>query len=162
MFVAINTLFNGNQAGYIELSINNIILYSLIVMLSIIMFILFHEYLHGIGFRIDREVIKKDIKFGFSKKLMAPYCVCKKPNKITSTRISLMLPIFVICFPMFIAGLIIDNVGLLFFASFCLSGSSGDIYYLWKLRKEQKDHYMFEASVYNENLLGFHVFKKVD
>lgn len=125
-------------------------------------FIVVHELLHGISFVLDKNITWKNIKFGLVLKSGMAYCISTVPVKVNISKISLMMPVYVVCLPMIIIGIILNDAALAVAGIFYLSGSAGDIYYMWKLRKTDKNLYMFEempvASGYE---VGYLLYKKI-
>jgi len=131
-------------------------------MVSFIAFIIVHELLHGISFVLFGKVGFKNIQYGIVLKSGVAYCISLVPVRVWASRLSLMMPVYAVCLPMYIYSLLAQDflftiVALLFF-----TGSVGDIYYMWKLRKTNKDLYMFEEAPTSKGYkIGYLLFKKV-
>ena len=131
--------------------------------LSFLVFIVVHEWLHGISFRIWNKNTKEQIKFGIVLKSGMAYCISTIPVKVGPSRISLMMPVYAVCIPMYILALVFQDVALGILAILFLSGSVGDFYYMWKLRKTNKDLYMYEEMPSNTGYeVGYILYKKID
>jgi len=116
----------------------------LIVLLAFLVFIVVHELLHGISFAIFGKVKGKNIKFGIVLKSGLAYCISQVPVKVSASRLSLMMPVYAVCLPMYIYGLVSQNVIIAIVSLLFFTGSIGDLYYMWKLRKTDKNLYMYE------------------
>lgn len=124
-------------------------------------FVVVHELLHGIAFRFFGKISKEDIVFGVKLKSGVAYCVSKIPVSVYASRLSLMMPVYVICLPLYVLSFILGDVWLGMYAILLFSGSVGDIYYMWKLRKEDKDYYMYETMPTESGYeIGYLLFKK--
>ncbi len=134
-----------------------------VLIVGFILYIVVHELLHGAAFMLFNRNTKQELKFGFEKKSGMAYCISTTPVKVPAARLSLMMPIYVVCIPMFVLGIVFNDIVLQVISIFFVSGSSGDVYYMWKLRKASKDHYMFEemptATGYE---IGYKLYKKID
>lgn len=108
------------------------------------------------------KVPKKDIAFGVVLKSGVAYCISKIPVTVKASRLSLMMPVYIICIPLYIIAIIFNNVGLALYTVVLFSGSVGDIYYMWKLRKTDKNLYMFEKMPSKTGYeIGYLLFKKI-
>lgn len=126
------------------------------------LFVVVHELLHGIAFRFFGKISKEDIVFGVKLKSGVAYCVSKIPVSVYASRLSLMMPVYVICLPLYVLSFILGDVWLGMYAILLFSGSVGDIYYMWKLRKEDKDYYMYETMPTESGYeIGYLLFKKI-
>lgn len=134
-----------------------------VLLMGFVLFIVVHELLHGMSFVLDNDVTWKNIKFGVVLKSGMAYCISKVPVKVTISRISLMMPVYVVCAPMIIVGVILSNAALAIAGVLYLSGSVGDFYYMWKLRKTKGDFYMFEEMPSKSGYeVGYLLYKKVN
>lgn len=126
-------------------------------------FIVIHELLHGFAFMLFNGEKWDKLKFGLVLKSGVAYCISTVPVKIRASRLSLMMPVYAFCLPMMIIGIVIGNFPLVLFGWLYMTGSSGDVYYMWKLRKTSTEYYMFEemptASGYE---IGYCLYKKID
>lgn len=135
----------------------------IIFLLSFIVFIVVHELLHGLAFMVFNKNKKKELKFGLELKSGMAYCISTVPVQVGAGRLSLMMPVYVICIPLYIIAIITGNLWLLIAAVCFLSGSTGDFYYMWKLRKTSKDLYMFEEMPTKSGYeIGYLLYKKVN
>jgi len=116
----------------------------LLLMLSFIAYIFVHEFLHGLAFRIAGKVPWKHISYGVVVKSGMAYCISEVPVPLSASRISLLAPFVLVCVPVIAFSIIFGNIALLIAGAFYTSGSAGDFWYLWILRKKPKDLYMIE------------------
>lgn len=120
------------------------LLWVFLALVSFLVYVIVHEYLHGLAFRLFNGNTKAQVKFGISWQSAMAYCISTVPVKVKAARLSLMMPVYVVCIPIFVLALILQNAWLGVLAMYYFSGSVGDIYYMWKLRKTTKDKYMHE------------------
>ena len=108
---------------------DNYVFYSDIVSLFIFMIIwlIIHEILHGIGFSIFKCVDKRSITFGMFLEKGIFYCMCKQniPKKVILT--SLFFPVTIIGVVTLIIGMIINSYILVFLSVLNIVSSIGDI-----------------------------------
>ncbi len=91
------------------------------------------------------------------------YCISTVPNTVRTSRISLMMPIYVIIIPMAIISVLTGNKYLAILTAAFFSGSAGDLWYMWTLRKYSKDLYILEEEpVDKEYEIGYYVLEKLD
>ena len=92
-----------------------------------IIWLLIHEILHGIGFAIFKEVNPKNITFGMYLEKGVFYCMCKQNigKKVILT--SLLFPIIIIGFITLTIGMIINNYELVYLSILNIVSSIGDI-----------------------------------
>ena len=139
-----------------------------IILLFILIFgffpyIVIHELLHGLAFVIFNKTSWKDLKFGIVIKSGMAYCISTVPVKVNPARLSLMMPIYLFCIPMMIFGIILNEVHIVLFSFLYFTGSTGDLYYMWKLRKTSKEFYMFEEMPTKSGYeVGYLLYKKID
>jgi hypothetical protein len=149
------------RSGSFELSFKSFVILVL-YLIGFIVFAVIHELLHGGAFMLFGKVQKKDIAFGVVLKSGVAYCISKIPVTVKASRLSLMMPIYVICIPLYVIAIIINNFGLGLYTIILFSGSVGDIYYMWKLRKTDKNLYMFENMPNKSGYeIGYLLFKKL-
>lgn len=130
---------------------------------SFIVFILVHELVHGLAFRVAGKVSWKNITYGVVVKSGMAYCISEVPVKLRASRISLLAPLVVICLPVIAYGIAAGNLGILIMGAFFASGSSGDLWYIWILRRKSKDLYMIEEKPENgEYKLGCYLVRSAD
>lgn len=135
---------------------------SLLYFASFFGYIIIHELLHGVSFFIFGKVGIRNLKFGVIIKSGVAYCNSLVPVKVWAARLSLMMPIYIICLPLYIYSLFAQNLILTILAILYFTGSLGDLYYMWKLRKTDKNLYMFEEAPSSKGFrIGFLVLKKI-
>lgn len=135
----------------------------LFFIVAFVVFILAHELVHGLAFRVAGKVSWKNITYGVVVKSGMAYCITEVPVKLRASRISLLAPLVVICLPIIIYAIAAGNVGLLIMGAFFVSGSSGDLWYIWILRRKSKNLYMIEEKPKNgEYKLGCYLVRPID
>ncbi|MBN2604654.1 MAG: DUF3267 domain-containing protein [Bacilli bacterium] len=148
-------MFGESMVG--ELNIINVFLF----LLSFILFIVVHELLHGMAFMLFGKVKSKHIKFGLILKSGVAYCISTVPVKVWASRLSLMMPVYVVCLPLYVYSIFSHNIIILIASLLYFTGSIGDIYYMWKLRNTDRNTYMFEeAPTAKGYKIGYLLFQK--
>ena len=133
------------------------------VLFSFLLYVVIHELLHGWAFKLFNKNSKQQLKFGIIFKSGMAYCISTIPVKVDAARLSLMMPIYVICLPMYIIAIITQTSWLGYVAVLFASGSVGDFYYMWKLRKTSKDLYMYEEMPTKSGYeVGYVLYKKIE
>ena len=92
-----------------------------------IIWLIIHEILHGIGFSIFKEVKLSNITFGMYLEKGVFYCMCKQNISKKVILTSLLFPITIIGFITLIIGMIINNYELVFLSILNIVSSIGDI-----------------------------------
>lgn len=134
-----------------------------IFFVSFILYIVVHELLHGLAFVLFGKVKIKELKFGIVLKSGMAYCVSTVPVQIKSAKISLMMPVYVVCIPLYVYSIVVSNILIAFVALMYFSGSIADLYYMLKVRKYDKNLYLFEElSSKNGYDIGFKVYEKIE
>ena len=97
-------------------------------MVVYILFIfLIHEVLHGVGFKIIGKVPWKNIKIGFNKKFMAPFCTCKDLVMTKRQYIAVMLlPNVVLSLLTLIIMIKSNNLFWAFISGYVIGSGAGD------------------------------------
>lgn len=147
--------FKGEHSG--SFSIPGAILF----LASFVVFVLVHEGLHGLSFMIFGKIKAKNIRYGVMLKSGVAYCISLVPISVWASRLSLMMPIYAVCLPLYIYGLVTQNLALTILSLLYLTGSVGDIYYMWKLRKTPRNLYMYENPPTTHGYeIGYLLFRK--
>ncbi|PAF23168.1 hypothetical protein CHH49_01005 [Terribacillus saccharophilus] len=107
--------------------------------------IVLHELLHGIGFIVFGRVRYSQVKYGFSWKDGAAYAHCMEPIKVSAYRVSLLLPVIVTGLLPLLISYIVGNGVLLAVSVILTAGGIGDWLIFRSLRKYKasqfvKDH----------------------
>lgn len=150
--------------GSFEMDINGLgsTIVFFVFIFSFLVYVVVHELLHGISFVLFGKVKIKELKFGVIWKSGMAYCISTVPVKIGAARISLMMPVYAVCIPLYILGILMDSFGISLLAILFLSGSIADFYYMWASRKASKDYYMFEEMPTVKGYeIGYRLYKKV-
>lgn len=95
----------------------------LIFIILLYLYLLLHELIHGIGFRLE----SKNIKFGISLEKGVLYTLCQDEISKKCALISMLLPTIILSFIAYPLGIIINNSWLCYLAVFNLSGAVGDL-----------------------------------
>ena len=111
------------------------------IVLYIILFIFTHEMLHGIGFRYICGASWKNIRYGFNKKYLTPFCSCKdlvtERNKFIGV---IMLPTIILGISTTIITYYSNNLFWTIVLGYVFSGGGGDIYMAYLIFKYPKTY----------------------
>ena len=99
----------------------------LTLIVLMILWLMLHEILHGVGFVLFKEVNRKNIVFGMALEKGVFYCMCKQKISRQVIFTSLLFPFTIIGVITFILGVIIDNGLLVYLSMANIVGSIGDI-----------------------------------
>ena len=142
-FTAVNII--GVDEKMSVLSFTQLLIYALAFLISFIIFIVAHEYVHYLAYRFFGKIPKYKLKFGLVLKSGMAYCIALEPVTIKASRLSLMMPIYLLVIPSLIAAIVLQNGFIVFLTAMFASGSGGDLWYIWTLRKYSADKYIIEA-----------------
>jgi len=132
-------------------------------LLSFLVFVVIHELLHGITFVLFSKNKWSTMKFGISVKSGVAYCISLVPVKLPRAKLSLMMPIYAVCLPIYIYAIITNDFALAILGVLLASGSVGDFYYMWKLHRISNKLYMYEELPTKTGYeIGFHIFEKIE
>ena len=104
----------------------------------IMLYLMFHEILHSIGYYIYGAKYK-NIIYGIQLEKGIFYCLCKQNINRKNIMNSLMYPLFYIGIVTYILSFIFNSSYLLILSIFNLSGCVGDIFTFIFIRKLDKD-----------------------
>jgi hypothetical protein len=113
---------------FVDISIGMVIL-----LLSIIT----HELLHGLGWSIYAKKGWKSISFGVNWKFFTPYCHCNEPLLLNQYRFGTVVPAIVLGIIPSIIAIITGHPGLMAFGFFFTFAAGGDFLILWLIRDEK-------------------------
>lgn len=109
------------------------------IILYTILFIFAHELLHGIGFRYICGASWKNIRYGFIKKYLTPYCTCKdlvtERNRFIGV---ILLPTIILGIVTAIITYYSNNLFWTIVWGYVFSGGAGDIYMAYDIFKYPK------------------------
>ena len=135
----------------------------LLILASFAVYIFIHEFIHGVVFRHAGGIAWKDISYGAAIKSGMAYCISDVPVNLRASRISLIAPFIIVCVPIIVCSVIISSLPMLLAGALFTTGSAGDFWYLWILRKKPADMFMLEEKPKDkEYTLGCYVLKKAD
>ncbi len=101
--------------------------------LFLAVFVILHELVHAAFFLPACEGGRKSIIFGV--KQLTPFCHCEEILTLQAYRRSCLAPLWVICLPVAVLSLFIPNWELFLLTLIMISGSGGDLWIVWVLRK---------------------------
>lgn len=124
-------------------------------------YVVVHELLHGLTFALGSKHGFRSIRFGLELKQGLAYCISLVPVPVRRARLSLMMPLYVVCLPLYVYAFITGSFGLAVVAVLMAVGSVGDIYYMWLLRGVKKGLYMMEDLPSKTGYeIGFYLYEK--
>lgn len=160
-FIVLNVM--GVHGQQFEFGMTNALVYMVIIIISFVLFIVAHEYVHYLTYRYIGKTEKDKIKFGLALKTGMAYCIALSPNTIKVSRLSLMMPFYVLVIPFIILAVALQSGLLIFIAALFASGSAGDFWYMWTLRKDSKDKYIIESVPQDSEYdIGYIVLEKLN
>ena len=134
-----------------------------LILAAFAVYIFVHEFIHGLVFRLAGGVAWKDISYGAAIKSGMAYCISDVPVNLRVSRFSLIAPFIIVCVPLIACSIVIGNLPILIAGALFTTGSAGDFWYLWILRKKQAEMYMMEEKPKNkEYTLGCYVLKQAE
>lgn len=101
-----------------------------------------HELLHGLGWMFYAKKRWQSIKFGINWKFLTPYCHCNEPLRLSAYRFGSLLPGIVLGIIPSALAMIIGNLWLLAFGFFFTFAAGGDFLMLWLLRHEKSSNFI--------------------
>ena len=107
-----------------------------ILVISMILWLMLHEVIHGIGFSLFPEVNKKNIVFGMALEKGVFYCMCKQKISKKVILTSLLFPFTFIGVITLVWGMAINNYMLVVLSILNIAGAIGDLvmtYYFLKV-----------------------------
>ena len=156
-------LLNDGVLPPINLSIGGFIIDMLIIFASFIVYAAIHEFAHYLAYKIIGNTKKANMKIGIAPKSGMAYCIALSPNTVRASRWSLMMPIYTLIIPLSVIAVILQSTFFIFLVSLYASGSAGDIWYMWTMRKDTPDKYIIEAlPESSEYDVGYLVMEKIN
>ena len=98
-----------------------------LLLILMVLWLMFHEVLHGIGFGLFHEVDKKNIVFGMQLEKGVFYCMCKQKISKKVILTSLLFPFTFIGVVTLIWGMMIHSYYLVMLSILNISGAVGDL-----------------------------------
>lgn len=135
----------GPAQNMVSFSFLKLLFYMVFFFAAFAIFIAAHEYVHYLAYRVFGKVKKQNFKFGLVLKSGMAYCISLQPSTVKVSRISLMMPLYVLVIPLFIISVVLKNNFIAFLTAMFAGGSAGDLWYIWTLRKYPKDKYIIES-----------------
>ena len=105
-----------------------------VLLAAVLLGILVHELLHGIGWVIFGHKPFPAIKFGFQWKTLTPYAHLTEPVDVNAYRIATFLPGFVLGILVYILSLVLGDGNLFWFSLIHTAAAGGDWLILWLIR----------------------------
>ena len=105
----------------------------LIFVVSYVVLIVVHEFIHGLTWSFFAEHGFKDIEFGFMKEYMTPYCTCGVPLAKGPYILGALMPLIVLGIVPIIVAFVIKSALLLYIGAIMAISAGGDIMIVAKL-----------------------------
>jgi len=121
--------------------------------LVLVVGIVVHELLHGVGWALYAKKGFQSIRFGVNWKFLTPYCHCKEPLRVKHYVVGGALPLVVMGIIPSLTAIIIGNGFLLCFGIFFSWAAGGDIISLFMLRKINRETFVYD----HPDKLGFYI-----
>lgn len=109
-----------------------------LLIVSIIVGTLAHEYIHAISWWLLDDIPWDKIHFGFKWKTLTPYVHCPEHIEVSNYRWSVAMPGIVLGIIPYLLALFLQNGWLLGFGLFFAIAAVGDLLILWLLRGVEK------------------------
>jgi hypothetical protein len=101
---------------------------------ALVVGVLLHEALHGLGWLPFTKHGFKSLSFGFKMPEMAPYAHCREALPVYGYRIGILLPALVLGIAPALKGLITGSFTWLLYGIFFTWSASGDFIMFWLIR----------------------------
>lgn len=135
----------GVKEQVVQFDFIDMIIYLFVFVAAYVLFIIAHEYVHYLTYRYAGNIPKDKLKFGIVLKSGMAYCISLEPTTVKASRLSLMMPFYVLVIPLIIISVLTQNGFLAFLSALFAGGSAGDIWYMWTLKKDSREKYIIEA-----------------
>lgn len=118
---------------------------TIIFILSLIIGVVTHEFIHGIAYYVFGKVKKTDVEFGIDWKSFVPYARCKVPvSSLVYVKVGLA-PVFMLGIIPVVLCIVFENLSFIFlWAIIMFMVCSGDLCILWSIRKYLKKFLVFD------------------
>ncbi len=113
--------------------------------LSIMVVVVIHEMLHGVGIVRFGHVPRQAIRFGFLWSALMPYCHCTVPLSVRAYRRMLLLPLWVTGGVAWLALLIAPSDWLALVTGMTCAACVGDVWIVLKLRRISDDCFVKDS-----------------
>ncbi len=107
---------------------------TLLLIAAILLGVVIHELIHGLGWVIFGRKPFSAIKFGFQWKTFTPYAHLKEPVEVNVYRLGAFLPWFILGILTYFLSLILGSGDLFWFSLIHRSAAGGDWLILWLIR----------------------------
>jgi hypothetical protein len=104
------------------------------LIVAVLLGIVVHELIHGIGWSIFGRKPFSAIKFGFQWRTLTPYAHLKEPVEVNAYRLGAFLPGFILGILTYGLSLVFGNGDLFWFSLVHTSAAGGDWLILWLIR----------------------------
>ncbi len=160
IYFAATNILGGNDTVF-NFEFMSFFISFVIIFAGFVLFIVAHEYMHYLSYRISGTP-KDKLKFGVILKSGLAYCISLVPNTLKASRLSLMMPFYVLVIPCIILSIFLKNNLLGFMSALFASGSAGDFWYMWSMHKIPKDMYIVEVMPKSDGYeIGYLVLEKI-
>ena len=118
--------------------------YIVLFVLTIIIFAIVHELVHGATWARYCKEGTKSIEYGFIKKFLSPYCHCNEVLEVKQYRRGVIMPFLVVGLLPYIISIATGSVFLMFVSICMMAGSAGDLLILFLLAPEKKGTLVYD------------------
>ena len=109
------------------------------LLIFMVLWLMFHEVLHAIGFSIFPEVDKKNVVFGMALEKGVFYCMCKQKISRKVILTSLLFPVTFIGIVTLVWGMMIESYYLVMLSILNIAGAVGDLVMTYYFLKVDRD-----------------------
>ena len=107
---------------------------ALVLILSIVVGIAVHEWIHGISWQLASGKSREVIRYGINWKLLTPYAHCREPILVKHYRFGILMPLLWLGILPFGIAVLIEEPNLFLFGTIFSIAASGDIIVYWIIR----------------------------
>lgn len=134
LFFVISIFLYGGEVHF-SITLQDLLFFILLIVVGIVI----HEVLHGLGFYLSGKVAWSDIRFGVVWKKMIFYACCLQPLPISNYRLAVLLPGLLLGIIPYCIALYAQSLFWYSWSIIMILGAFGDGYILWTLRKFGKE-----------------------
>lgn len=109
-----------------------------LLLVAILLGIAAHEVIHGFSWMVFGHKPLSAVKFGFQWKTLTPYAHLQEPIEISTYRVGVFMPGFILGVLPYILSLLFNDGNLFWLGLFHTAGAGGDWLVLWLIRNVKK------------------------
>ncbi|HZG79368.1 MAG TPA: DUF3267 domain-containing protein [Brevibacillus sp.] len=134
LFFVISIFLYGGEIHF-SITLPDLLFFIVLIVVGIVI----HEILHGLGFYLSGKVAWSDIRFGVVWTKMIFYACCLRPLPISNYRLAVLLPGLLLGIIPYCVALYAQSLFWYSWSIIMILGAFGDGYILWTLRKFGKE-----------------------